>query len=374
MNTEDSFIQIKIDYIQYMMQVYKVMAYDEATIAILFSLLIESPKYLASKDLETLTGFAGSTISETLSKIKTSMGDFPILFTKKPKDRTKYYYTPVSFEFFMKRNFLIMTEATELSLDFIPPLVARLDALSDSSASIAHMRETIVFFYSAVYYYNEIFGKTPALLEEILKNPDIDLNLSALAKEVKVPPFQTYSIPEGDNLLAIKQSFISSMMSLSRELLGGNEELVATFLALMLENEPITQNEIIKIGKSSRTQVSRALVMMEELKIVEISKKPGDRKKYYKSASSLQDYGGGKLKRVLGYYSQIQMMMRTKFLPDLEKIDPNGKVEEQEKIKLKLFFEENLHFFDVFVSFSTSVHEALGKALKKHMESLKNNA
>jgi DNA-binding transcriptional regulator GbsR (MarR family) len=357
-----------------MMQVYKVMAYDEATIGILYSLLIESPKYLASKDLETLTGFAGSTISETLSKIKTSMGDFPILFTKKPKDRTKYYYTPISFEFFMKRNFLLMTEATELSLDFIPPLVARLGALSDSSASIAHMRETIVFFYSAVYYYNEIFGKTPALLEEILKNPDIDLNLSALAKEVKVPPFQTYSIPESDNLLAIKQTFISSMMRLSSELLGGNEELIATFLALMLENEPITQNEIMKIGKSSRTQVSRALAMMEEVKIVEISKKPGDRKKYYKSASNLQDYGGGKLKRVLGYYSQIQMMMQTKFLPDLEKIDPNGKVEEQEKIKLKLFFEENLHFFDVFVSFSTSMHEALGKALKKHMESLKNNA
>ena len=150
MNNEDSFIQIKIDYIQYMMQVYKVMAYDEATTGILFSLLIESPNYLTSKDLETLTGFSGSTISETLSKIKTSMGDFPILYTKKPRDRTKYYYTPVSFEFFMKRNFLILMKATDLNLDFIPHLVARLDALSVSSASITHMRETIVFFYSAV--------------------------------------------------------------------------------------------------------------------------------------------------------------------------------------------------------------------------------
>ncbi|MHA1207149.1 MAG: hypothetical protein ACTSSO_06235 [Candidatus Hodarchaeales archaeon] len=371
MNNEDSFIQIKIDYIQYMMQVYKVMAYDEATIGILFSLLIESPSYLTSKDLETLTGFAGSTISETLSKIKTSMGDFPILFTKKPRERTKYYYTPISFEFFMKRNFLIMTEATELSLNFIPSLVARLDALSDSSASITHIRETIVFFYSAVYYYNEIFGKTPALLEEILKNPEFDPNFSALAKEVKIPPFHSNSIPKGDNLLDIKQTFISNMMSLSRELLGGNEELIATFLALMLENEPITQNEIMKIGRSSRTQVSRALAMMEELKIIEISKKPRDRKKYYKSVSNLQDYGGGKLKRVLGYYSQIQMMMRTKFLPDLEKIEPRRKEEKKEKTKLKEFFEDNLHFFDVFISFSTSMHEALGEALKRHMRSIK---
>ncbi len=374
MNTEDAFIQIKIDYIQYMVQVYKLMAYDEATIGILYSLLIESPNYLTSKDLETLTGFDGSTISETLSKIKTSMGDFPILYTKKPRDRTKYYYTPVSFEFFMKRNFLLLMKATDLSLDFIPHLVARLDALSVSSASITHMRETIVFFYSAVYYYNEIFGKTPALLEEMLKNPDFDPNFSALAKEVKIPPLQTYSVPENDKLVDIKQTFISNMMNLSRELLGGNEELITTFLVLLLENEPITQDEIMEIGESSRTQVSRALAMMEELKIVETSKKPKDRKKYYKSATNLQDYGGGKLKRVLGYYSQIQMMMRTKFLPDLEKIEPREEMEEKEKTKLKEFFEDNLYFFNIFISFSTSMHKALGEALKNYMESMKGNA
>jgi DNA-binding transcriptional regulator GbsR (MarR family) len=370
MNIEDSFIQIKIDYVQYMMQVYKVMAYDEATTGILYSLLVERPNYLTSKDLEVLTGFAGSTISETLSKIKTSMGDFPILQSKLPREKTKVYYTPIPYEDFMKRNFLVMMQATELSLDFIPSLISRLDGLPASSESISHIRETLIYFYSAVYYYNEIFGKTPELLDEILKDPDFDPNFSTLAKEVVIPPFQKYSIPENDTILHIKRTFISKMMNLSKELLGGNEELIATFLALILEYNPITQDEIIIISGSSRAQVSRALAMMEELKIVEISKKQGDRKKYYKSVTSLQDYGGGKLTRVLGYYKQIQIMMRTKFLPELEKTISKDENEEREKQKLKKFFEDNLYFFDVFTSFATSMHVALGDALKIHMKSI----
>jgi DNA-binding transcriptional regulator GbsR (MarR family) len=298
------------------------------------------------------------------------MGDFPILHTKKPQSRTKYYYTTADFESFMKRNFLIMMETTELSLDFIPSLVVRLNALSESSASIKHIHETMTFFYTAVYFYNEIFGKTPVLLEKILKKPDFDPNFPALAKEVRVPPFQTQSVPDNDNLLNIKRAFISKMKSLSRDLLGGNEELIATFLVLILEYEPITQDEIMKIGESSRAPVSRALAVMEELKLIQISKKPGDRKKYYKSVTNLQNYGTGKSQRVLGYYSQIQMMIRTKFIPDLEVVEPSGIDEKQEKDKLREFFKENLHYFDVFVNFSKSIHEALGDALKKHMESL----
>ena len=206
---ENPFIQLKIDYVQYMMQILKVMAYDEPTTGILYSLLIESPKRLTSSYLEILTGFSGSTISETLSKIKTSMSEFPILYTKKPKDRTKLYYMPKSFEDFMKSNFLVMMKATELSLEFIPPLVARLEAILESAASkkntasIKHIRETMIFFYSAVYYYNEIFGKTPELLEKILKNPEFDPNFASLAREVKIPPFKPQSVPENDSLLKI---------------------------------------------------------------------------------------------------------------------------------------------------------------------------
>jgi DNA-binding transcriptional regulator GbsR (MarR family) len=376
MTNGDPFIQLKIDYIQYMIQIYTVMAYDEETTGILFALLIEKPNYLTSKRLEILTGFEESIILETLSKIKTMMGDFPILHTKKPEDTTKYYYMPISFKDFMKRNFLIMMEATELSLDFIPSLISRLKALSDSSntkessASIQHIRETMIFFYSAVYYYNEIFGKAPALVEELLKNPNFDPNFTALAKKVKIPPFEALPVPNNDSLLDIKRTFISNMKNLSKELLGGNEELVATFLVLILEFEPITQDEIMEIGESSRASVSRVLAVMEELKIVKISKKPGDRKKYYKSVTNLQNYGSGKLQRVLGYYSQIQMMIQKKFLPDLERVVPSGVKEEQEKVKLMKFFEQNLYYFGIFTNFSKSMHEALGDALKKHMESL----
>ena len=65
MENNDPFIQIKIDYVQYMMQVYSVMAYDETTTGILFALMLEN--YLTADDLETLTGLSKPTITKAIA-------------------------------------------------------------------------------------------------------------------------------------------------------------------------------------------------------------------------------------------------------------------------------------------------------------------
>ncbi|MFX0125913.1 MAG: hypothetical protein ACFFAE_19990, partial [Candidatus Hodarchaeota archaeon] len=100
MENTDPFIQIKIDYVQYMMQLYNVMAYDETTTGILFALMVET--YLTADDLEVLTGLSKPSIAKALSRISIMFSEFPVIQTKKPHSRKKYYYCPLSLEPYIK--------------------------------------------------------------------------------------------------------------------------------------------------------------------------------------------------------------------------------------------------------------------------------
>ncbi len=356
-------IQVKIDYVSYMAQIFKVMAYDEIITSILYALMVEGKKYLTQEDLELLTGFSRSSISEALSKISVITHDFPIFQTRKPGDKKKYYYCPITFEEYVKRSFLVTADVSKMSMEFLPELTNRLDALSPQTPSILYVKRFLIYLYAAISYYELIMEKSSEFLDRMFDNPDYIPNFSAFINKIQISLPKGGTVPSNDTFVQIKRVFITRMISMSAELLGGNEELIAVFLALMLEKDPVTQDELIKLTGSSRSNVSRALTMMDELKILNIIKKQKDRKKYYKSKTSIEDYGLGKLKRVQGYYAQIQMMMQKKFLPDLEKIDPQSVQTKQEKERLIKFFKDNTNFFDIFIKFSSSMHVAVQKEL-----------
>ncbi|MFX1516823.1 MAG: hypothetical protein ACFFC6_10960 [Promethearchaeota archaeon] len=368
MEPTDPFIQLKIDYVQYMMQLYNVMAYDETTTGILFALMIEN--YLTADDLEILTGLSKPTIAKALSRISIMFSEFPVIQTKKPHDKKKYYYCPLSLEPYIKYNFLAVMTASEISLEFMPRLLSRLDALSPRTSAITHVWRTLLYLYVAIYYYSEIFTKCEPLIDQMLQNADFTPDFSSFLKEIQF----NLSLPEieanDDTLLDIKRYFITNMLELSSEIIGGEQELISVFLAMFLEDEPITQDEIMLVTRSNRTKVSQALSKMEELNVVKVIKKTGDRKKYYKGAPSLEDYGVGKLGRVQGYYTQIQMMMQKKFLPELVKITVTEEKEKKEKERLTKFFEENIFYYDVFIRFSTAMHTTMREELQKVMNRL----
>lgn len=372
----DIFIQVKIDYIQYMMQIYKTMAYDETNIGIRFALMLENyaageEGYLTVDDLEVRTGFSRPTITDALSRISNISNEFPIFQTKKPHDRKKYYYCLMTLESYFRDMFLTVTTASDLSMEFIPELLSRLDALSSQTESVLHIRRTLLYLYTAIHYYKEIFEKSEALLDRMFENSEFIPDFSSFLEEIKTTRRFQETVPKNDNLLDIKRIFISNMVKMSTDLIGGNEELIAVFLTLFLENEPVTQDEIMIVTKSNRTKVSQALTTMEDLKVVQVTKKTGDRKKYYKGATNIQTYGIGKLSRVQGYYTQIQTMMQKKFLADLEKRDVTEKRDKEEKKRLKEFFEKNIFYYNTFIKFSTAMHKATGDKLQKVIDLVK---
>lgn len=368
-NTDFSpLMQIKIDYVSYLTQIFKVMAYDEIITSILYALMVEGEKYLTQEDLELLTGFSRSSISEALSKVSVITQDFPIIQTRKPGDKKKYYYCPISFEEYVKRSFLVTADVSKLSMEFLPELTNRLDALSPQTPSIKYTKRFFIYLFAAISYYEHIMKKSNEFLDKMFADPDYEPNFIDFINKIQIKLPKGGSIPSNDTFDQIKLNFITRMISMSTELLGGNEELIAVFLALMLEKDPVTQDELIKLTGASRSNVSRALSMMEDLKVLDIIKKQRDRKKYYKSKTSIEDYGLGKLKRVQGYYAQIQMMMQKKFLPDLEKVKPVSDQDKTEKERLIKFFNDNNAFFNIFINFSSSMHTAVQDELRIFVE------
>jgi len=356
----DPFIQLKIDYVQFMMQIYKLMAYDETTIGILFSLMLEN--YLTVDELETLTGFTKLTIIKAVSRISNIYDQTPILQTKKPTSRKKYYYCPLSLELYLKQSFLSFTEATDMNLS---EFISRLKSLSPQTLDIIHIQSVLSFLQTAIVYYRHMMKVAGDYLDKLLDDPQIKINFLPILDGVEPPLIEPVAINKDDTLLKIKQEFIKKMLETAQDLVIGNEDSIKVFLALFLEHEPVTQDKIIMVTKVNRTRVSQTLTMMEELKVLQVIKKEGDRKKYYKSVSHIEDYGTGKLGRVQGYYNQIQRMMEQKFIPDLEKIIQKSEQEKKEATRLRKFFESNIYYYGVFIKFSTDLHESIGKKMKE---------
>ena len=63
-------------------------------------------------------------------------------------------------------------------------------------------------------------------------------------------------------------------------------------------------------------------------------------------------------------------MMQKKFLPELENITVTEESDKTEKERLTKFFKDNIFYYDVFIRFSTAMHETMRIELRKVMKSI----
>ncbi|MFW9991672.1 MAG: hypothetical protein ACFFD4_06400 [Candidatus Odinarchaeota archaeon] len=358
-NTRSPFLQIKIDYISFMVQIYKLMAYEEHTTGILFALLMESD-YLTQEQLEVLTGYSKSTISEVLSHLQNIIGEFPILQTRKPGDRKKYYYCPSSLEQYAKSGFLSAVKASKASVDFIPPLLARLEALGPKTPAILHVKHILSYTFRTTHYYHSVGSSAGEILDKLFEDSDFTPDFQTLLARAResLPGFDPLHV-EGDSLEKIKEEFVNKLLKLSSEMMGGKEELIKLFLVLYLEHKPVTQEDLMELTHYGRAKVSQALNTVLELKVVQMVKKPRDRKKYYEMAMPFENYASGKLTRTKQYYAQIQSMLKKRIIPELSKIHVKNEEDEAEKERLESYFQENVRAYQIFDKFATLIHSAV---------------
>lgn len=307
-----------------------------------------------------LTGFSRTTISETISNLTDVMSKYPVHQTRKPGDKKKYYYCPLDIEQYIRTFFMGALELSEFKIDFIPQFLHRLDALIPQNADIMHVKQFLINIFVSIKYYIAFIEQSDHYLLQFAKNPDYIPDFNLNEDELFKITNDNETDPNTDSLRSIKIELIEQMKD-NATAFGIKKELIAIIYALLLENKPVTQDYLIELTNYSRTVISDSLSRYSKLNVVQVVKKPKDRKKYYQ-IQRRENYSFAKLQRLKQSIAQINMMIHTKFLPDLNRIEASM----SEKEKLESFFYETIRSYQLFDDYSTLFFNFMQKKMERH--------
>lgn len=351
-------LQLKINYLNYMKQV---LNWNEPNLtSILFALLMERD-YLTQDDLIKLTGLSRAAVSETLTTITSTNSIYPVLKTKKPNDKKNYYYCPMDFEHYMQALIANALETTDVNIQYLPELIARIDSLKNQNSKASHIRKILVFYLSVTIYYKEITQQFKDEWKEFLKDElyktKIDEKLSLLTKQLD-DEMDKIDYPKvtiaNDSIENIERDFIEKSIE-SQNSLGRRRELSTILHTLILESDPITQDDIINLTGYSRSTISESLGFLVKANIVSIVKKPKDRKKYFKQKLNLSEYSATRFQMALQAISRIETMIRTEFIPALKQLN----IPENQKKHYNSFFLQNIDSYNMMRDYMSIFFEMI---------------
>jgi DNA-binding transcriptional regulator GbsR (MarR family) len=357
---ERSLLQLKIDYLAFMEQVHGALGFEPNLIAVLFSLLLEGD-HITQDQIMKLTGFSRSTVSETLKELTDPSSNFPVLATRRPGDRRKFYYCPLEFQEYVMTFFTSATKASDFTDEILREMLARIDALNLRSREVDHVRKFFSYLLGVLGFIQDLLEYIGKHIERFSKDPDYIPKLTeedfvATKREQAGSPVSRPRFRENDSLLNIKREYISETLENAAPV-GRRREIAAVSLALILSPDPLTQEEIMAVTGYGRSTVSENLAKIEELNVLSVVKKPGDRKKYYKSMLRLEGYGTQKFQSQRSGYGQILRMIEERFLPELRKISGNPAGKE----RMERFLEENLRAYRLILEYIAFLHDFMLK-------------
>jgi len=351
-----SLLQLKIDFLAFMEQVHGALGFEPNLIAVLFSLLLEGD-YITQDRIMELTGLSRTTVSETLKKLADPFSSFPVLTTRRPGDRRKFYYCPLGIDEYVMTFFTSATAASDFSEDILHEMKARLDALGSETPEVLHVRRFFTYLLGVLILIQDLLEYTRTQMERFAADPDYipkftDEDFTAVERKHPEPPLRMFRPRENDSLLDIKKEYIRETLEHASPV-GRRREIGAISLALILSAEPMNQEEIMEVTGYGRSTVSENLAKIEEMNVLSITKKPGDRKKYYRTMIKLEGYGTQKFQIQSHGYGQIGRMIEGRFLPELRKIpgSPPGKE------RMERFLEENARAYNFILENVKFLHE-----------------
>jgi len=359
-SNEKALLQLKIDYLAFMEQVHGALGFEPNLIAVLFSLLLERD-YITQDRIMELTGLSRTTVSETLKKLADPFSSFPVLTTRRPGDRRKFYYCPLGIDDYVMTFFTSATAASDFSEEILHEMKARLDALGSETPEVIHVRTFFTYLLDVLILIQDLMEYTRINMERFSEDTDYipkftAEDFTAIEREHPEPPARMFKPRKDDSLLDIKREYIRETLEHASPV-GRRREIAAVSLALILSADPMNQEGIMEVTGYSRSTVSENLAKIEELNVLSVVKKPGDRKKYYRSMLRLEGYGTQKFQIQRSGYGQIERMIEGRFLPELRKISGNPAGKE----RMERFLEENIRAYRLILEYISFLHDFMLK-------------
>ncbi|MFX0060213.1 MAG: hypothetical protein ACFE8J_18105 [Candidatus Heimdallarchaeota archaeon] len=357
-----SFLDIKRDYLIFMEQTLS--WFDPNLIRVLFALLIEG-EALAQNQIVELTELHRATISETLTELTDPTSKFLVLQTRKKGERKKYF-CPMKPETYFQTLLKEGLEVAKFSLEQVPLLINRLDALSPQSTEILRVKKFLEEYWEVNNYFHFAVTYFQDNLENYVRNPD---TISQFINNVVLNEIKSINLTKldyvetsTDNLEKIKKDFINGQATSQSAAVGKKKDLVSISLLFFLEERALTQDYIMKITGYSRSTVSVTLKTLMRLNVLQVIKKPKVRKKYYQLKYGLKENLYNTIKQFRYIFSQAKEVVKIQFIPNMEKI----KGYNREKQKLKEFFEENIRFFELFEDYTDACTDVFNELISEY--------
>jgi len=247
---EQSLLQLKIDFLAFMEQVHGALGFEPNLISVLFSLLLEGD-YITQDRIMELTGLSRTTVSETLKKLADPFSSFPVLATRRPGDRRKFYYCPLGIDDYVMTFFTSATAASDFSDEILHEMLARLDALGSEAPEALHVRKFFSYLLGVLTLIHDLLEYTRIHMERFAEDPDYvpkftDEDITVNEKKHLEPPARRFRPRKNDTLLDIKREYIRETLEHASPV-GRRRETAAVSLALILSADPLTQEGLMEV-------------------------------------------------------------------------------------------------------------------------------
>lgn len=356
---KEEFLQFKIDFIQFLTQIYEKFGYEPHFTGVLFSLLMEEQP-LSINDIFDRTLIKKSLIKKVITDSNEVYNPFTIYKTKKREDsKNDYYYISVKLEEYINQQITTGIDIIKFNVDFIPELIARVDAVKGDKTVINSLRKSLVFFYTFFTYYvkiikelNNSFGsKLEDFLASINKiNVEIKNSVLEIPQNINFDPKDTVNNIKRD-FIAIIRSWEEITVKIGKTKLPMTPALV--IYAIWLENEPTTQEKLMDITTYSRATISEVLKKLSNQGIVASTRNFKTKRKYFSLNNGLEGFIKIRLEGFNHFYKQVYLMSDKKFLPELEELEVSTKEKNELKnfiLRLSELFRISVTYFEAIVN------------------------
>ncbi|MFX1247565.1 MAG: hypothetical protein ACFFBQ_09300 [Promethearchaeota archaeon] len=373
-------IDIKREFIKFMEEKHSGLLFPKNFFGCMMAVFIEQEPITQDK-IKELTNYSKTTISQMLTLLQVN---FPVIQIKKLKIRKKFYTINMTAREFMITFLRMLIEAYKDKVDFILPLIEEIQPCITKHQKFRDFSEFLRKSYEYGTLYLNLFSDTTDEFHTLIKTGDIDTNHLFNANLLNSPESQTYiqsllnppklpiSVPIqriGDKELSkiyirLKNKFYQkfrenltsarSQTAIARTILGTE---------LFLENRPLTQKELEQASGFQRSIISDTLKSLLNMKMVQLIKKPGDRKKYYIIVQSWDTRTIHRFRLNIRYAAEMRQS-----ISDL--IDKTSQIKPGEDINsLLVFFQEIHHSYEQFEQYFKLLElKYLDIRLKEYLE------
>lgn len=373
--------------------------YTKNFIGVLMAIMSQ-PNPVSQEEIMEITSYGRSTVSQTISQLLMSK---LVTQLKSREDRIKRYSPLFSIQNLLLNIIKQTVIFLEKSIQYIPNLLKRLDALNSSHPSANRFKELLerllhlcTSFLLILDENQPTFSETISITQsnrpiiksaETLHQYDENRNSNSKLKNLHFGPKSTNNpkkylilpsdtITIGDEqqqsqeLIELKHNFIEYIESISTRF-GIQYGLSLVIFSIIIESIPVSQDFLMKITGLQRSIISDSLQKLEALYLVEKVKRKNDRKKYYISKIDLETIVWYKFAFINEYVSQtLNLVSKLKdqiaFLLDQKNLDSNDKDFNNAKSEIYLyqFFNKILFIYEKFGDFFKNVAAEYNKISK----------